>query len=332
LPPRLFDDEHARDQSERRSVMSDIDVDVLVVGGGGAGLSASIFLSDLGVDHLLVERHATTSLLPKAHYLNARTLEIFRQHGVSDAVYAAGMPLGDCKVRLCTSLGGDGPLDARELYVYDAFGGGSLHSAYESAAPGPPTNLPQIRLEPLLRQIAEERAPGRVRFGNELVSFSQDDGGIQAEIRDHDAGRSYRVRAAYMVGADGGRTVGPMVGVAMEGTEALAALVSNHVTADLSAYVPGDALITHFTRPGSRFWWGALVSMGPTWGRQSEEWSVTFASAGRSDAAEAGGDRTEHSRHAQPAGSRAERAQDKRMGRQSRCRGPVQLRAGVPRR
>ena len=140
--------------------MSDLDVDVLVVGGGGAGLSASIFLSDLGVDHVLVERNPATSQLPKAHYLNARTLEIFRQHGVSEAVYAAGMPLGDCKVRFCTSLGGDGPLDARELYVYDAFGGGSMRAAYESAAPGPPTNLPQIRLEPLLRKLAEDGRPG----------------------------------------------------------------------------------------------------------------------------------------------------------------------------
>jgi len=36
--------------------MDDVDVPVLVVGGGGCGLAASIFLSDVGVRHLLVER------------------------------------------------------------------------------------------------------------------------------------------------------------------------------------------------------------------------------------------------------------------------------------
>ena len=30
---------------------------------------------------MLVERHATTSNLPKAHYLNQRTMELLRQHG-----------------------------------------------------------------------------------------------------------------------------------------------------------------------------------------------------------------------------------------------------------
>jgi 2,4-dichlorophenol 6-monooxygenase len=257
--------------------MPDLDVDVLVVGGGGAGLSASIFLSDLGVEHLLVERNPGTSTLPKAHYLNSRTLEIFRQHGLAEAVYAAGMPLDDCRVRYCTSLGGDGPLDARELYAYDAFGGRSLRERYAQAAPGPPTNLPQIRLEPLLRAAAEQRAPGRVRFGHELVSFSQSSDGVEAEIRQTETGEVYRARTGYLIGADGGKLVGPALGVEMEGTSALAALVSNHVTADLSSYIPGDALITHFTRPGSRFWWGALVAMGPTWGKASEEWSITFA-------------------------------------------------------
>ncbi len=52
----------------------DVEVPVLVIGGGGCGLAASIFLSDLGVEHLLIERHPTTSPLPKASYLNQRTM------------------------------------------------------------------------------------------------------------------------------------------------------------------------------------------------------------------------------------------------------------------
>ena len=128
-----------------------IDVPVLIIGGGGCGLSASIFLSDLGVQHLLVERHATTSKLPKAHYLNQRTMEIFRQHGVADSIYQVGCPLEKFgKVRWLTSLGGDGPLDRRTIFEMDAFGGGSLRERYNADSPCESGNYPQLRLEPLL--------------------------------------------------------------------------------------------------------------------------------------------------------------------------------------
>ncbi len=74
--------------------MSEIRVPVLVVGGGRGGLSASIVLSSHGVEHLLVERHDSTSNLPKAHYLNQRTMEIFRQHAVADPVGHVADDLG----------------------------------------------------------------------------------------------------------------------------------------------------------------------------------------------------------------------------------------------
>src|SRR5215831_11662096 len=68
------------------------EVDVLVVGGGPVGLTASILLSRFGVSSLLVERHPSTSIHPKARGINVRTMEIFRQCGVEAAVRAAGLP------------------------------------------------------------------------------------------------------------------------------------------------------------------------------------------------------------------------------------------------
>ena len=75
-----------------------IDIPVIVIGGGGCGLSFSCFLSDYGVEHVLFEKHHTTSILPKAHYLNQRTMEIFRQHGMSDELVAK------CKFQSCLLL------------------------------------------------------------------------------------------------------------------------------------------------------------------------------------------------------------------------------------
>ncbi|GAA2367605.1 hypothetical protein GCM10010404_22610 [Nonomuraea africana] len=66
--------------------------DVLIVGGGGAGLTASMLLSRLGVDHLLVSALPTTSALPKAHLLNQRTTEIFAGLGIAETVYRHGTP------------------------------------------------------------------------------------------------------------------------------------------------------------------------------------------------------------------------------------------------
>lgn len=258
----------------------DIETDVLIVGGGGCGLTLSSLLSDLGVDHLLVERHETTSHIPKAHYLNQRAMEIFRQHGIADSIYAVGTPIDNMtKIRWRTTLGGDAPLDARTFHEMDAFGGGQLRESYAKDSPCFSSNYPQLRLEPLLRQHAEERAPGCIRFRHELTAFTQDADGVDATILNRDTGEKLQVRARYLVGADGGKTVGPILGVKLEGPTNIGRQVSSHVTADLSEWWDDDCLITWFINPEGygTFGGGAMVPMGPTWGKQSEEWVIHFS-------------------------------------------------------
>ncbi len=101
-----------------------IDIPVIIVGGGSCGLTTSCFLSDFGVEHVLFERHATTSVLPKAHYLNQRTMEILRQHKISDEIVARGAPLENFShVAWATSLGGDDALDRKVIHKFACFGG-----------------------------------------------------------------------------------------------------------------------------------------------------------------------------------------------------------------
>ena len=66
---------------------------VVIVGGGPVGLSMAILLQRFGVDFVLLERNPTTTDHPKARGTYTRTMEIFRQHGVADSVYAVAMPL-----------------------------------------------------------------------------------------------------------------------------------------------------------------------------------------------------------------------------------------------
>jgi len=260
--------------------MSTVDVPVLIIGGGGCGLSTSIFLSNLGVKHLLVERHPTTSHLPKAHYLNQRTLEVYRQHGVAERIYDVGAPLENFgQIKWVTSLGGERHLDRRLIHQMDAFGGFSLAERYQTDSPSSASNYPQLRLEPLLREEAEKRAPGQILFNHAVTDWEQHpDGGVTATVVNQETQETSQVTARYVVAADGGKTVGPKLGVQMAGPTNMVDMVSVHFSADLSNYVDDATLIHWFLNPEAQNSWdaGAIVKMGPTWDRHSEEWTIHF--------------------------------------------------------
>ena len=100
--------------------MAHQEIPVLIVGGGGCGLSLTLFLQNLGVPTLTIERNPSTTDLPRAHILNQRTLEMFAQHGFADAVYAEGSSLEAMgRISFRTSLGGDGPFDRRKIGDHD---------------------------------------------------------------------------------------------------------------------------------------------------------------------------------------------------------------------
>ena len=92
-------------------------------------------------------------------------------------------------------------------------------------------------------------------------------------------GKESVYRAEYMVGADGGKTVVPKLGIAMEGIRNLRRVVSTHFRADLSKYWDDRTGITHFCNPtlGLGMRSGSLLPLGPTWGRYSEEWQMHFS-------------------------------------------------------
>ncbi|WP_027661357.1 FAD-dependent monooxygenase [Salinispora fenicalii] len=257
--------------------MATIEVPVLIVGGGGCGLAASVFLSDHGVRHLLVERHPGTSRMPKAHYLNQRTMGIFRQHELDAEVIQQGACLDEFgKLRWLTSLGGEGPLDGLVIEEMDAFGGGALRETYEAAGPVLPVKLPQVRLEPILRQHAERRNPGEIRFGHELVTFAEEGGRVVAQIRAVDTGEVTTVVARYLIAADGGRTVGAALGVQMLGLPGFLEVTTAYFSADLSPWWREGTLLTHFLHPRDPDLSSNLIEMGPTWGKHCEEWVLHF--------------------------------------------------------
>lgn len=249
-------------------------VPVLIVGGGGAGLTASMLLAQYGVESLLVSALPTTSVLPKAHVLQQRAMEVLDDVGVADAIYAKSTPAAQMShTAWYLDVAGD-PHAGRLIHKMECWDGGYTDPAWVAASPCRQANLPQIRLEPLMLERARELSPGRVRFNHELLALAQDGDGVTATIRDKDKDEEYQVRAGYVLGCDGGRTVGKLVGVELEGQRDIMRSVSVHMTADMSKWLTDDDVLIRWivhTRTGGAF--SVLVPMGPDhWGPKSEEW------------------------------------------------------------
>ena len=253
--------------------------EVLVVGGGVTGLTASLLLSRLGVDHVLVERHEGTALVPKGHIINQRAMEIFRDVGVADDIYAIGCPPEKMStISWMTSLAGPTPLHGRRLARTDAWCGGP---GYTAASPCRPTNLPQLRLEPVLRRHAERRPKAQVAFGHELLSVSDSGDEVTAVIRDRARDTRHALTAKYVIAADGGRSVGPALGVRLHGQRTLLDMVSTHFSADMTRFWPDESVVICFSiNPDGEgsLGSGVLLPMGPDmWGGKSREWQYHSA-------------------------------------------------------
>jgi 2,4-dichlorophenol 6-monooxygenase len=237
----------------------------------GCGLTLSSLLSNYGVDHILFEQHATTSRLPKAHYINQRTMEIFRQHGLADEIVATGAD-GRFFRRIVwkSSLGGDKPTDRRTLASVNAFPAGHLANRDKPHGPMCSRNLPQIRLEPILKQLAIKKNPEGIRFEHRVVDIVSTDSGVVVKVVDAE-GLEHTVQSKYVVGADGGRFVGANIGTQMHGIRNIFEVVTTHFKADLSKIWDEDVFLANVKGEHGE---AGVLPMGPTWGKHSEEWVI----------------------------------------------------------
>ncbi|MER7394187.1 FAD-dependent oxidoreductase [Streptomyces sp. NPDC000151] len=199
---------------------------VLIIGGSLVGLSTAVFLAHHHVPCTVVERHPSTSIHPRAVGYYPRTAELLRTVGVEEAAKAAAAGFEKHRTRAgVVSLAGEVLFSKEELA-----GGDEL----ADLTPSELLLLPQDRLEPLLRARAEELGAD-LRFSTELVSFTQDDDGVTAVVKD-EHGVESTLRADYLVAADGPRsTVRESLGLARAGRGVLSQHVSIAFGADFGA-------------------------------------------------------------------------------------------------
>ena len=207
-----------------------LDVDVLVVGAGPVGLTTSIALSQHGVRHVVVERHPSTSVAPKARGINARTMEMYRQMGVEDDIRAAGMPARFGGMILwAESLAG------KEI---NRLTPGRATPAGQAVSPVANCGCSQDLLEPVLRRHAEALAPDSIKFNTELCDLRQEDGGVTGTLKDQLSGATSSFRARYVLAADGTRSfVRDKLGIGRTGEKDIYDSVNVHFRADLRPWV-----------------------------------------------------------------------------------------------
>ncbi|MFJ5732739.1 FAD-dependent oxidoreductase [Streptomyces paradoxus] len=221
-----------------------ISVPVLIVGGSLVGLSTSLFLGRLGVPHVLVERHAGTSIHPRGRGNNVRTMELFRVAGAERAIKeaAATLAVNQGILQTPTLVG-----DAGEWLFKDIDPGGGLARFSPSAW----CLCSQNDLEPVLLDHARGHG-GDLRFSTELMSFDAGDSGVTAVVKSRETGEHTTIRADYLVAADGPRSpVREQLGIAQSGPGDLFHNVSLTFRSRRLADVVGDRhfIVCYLTNP-----------------------------------------------------------------------------------
>ncbi|MET9765214.1 FAD-dependent monooxygenase [Streptomyces sp. NPDC006372] len=233
---------------------------VLVVGGSLVGLSTSVFLGRLGIEHMLVERHAETSTHPRGRGNNVRTMELFRTAGLEQRVREAAFALAgnDGVLQVDTLTGG-----RRRWIIQDISAGMDISGVSSSNW----CLCSQNDLEPVL--LSRAREGGDIRFGTELLSFTQDEDGVRARVMSRETGETYTVNAEFLVAADGPRSpIREHLGISQSGPGALFHNISvTFRSKALKEYVgPQRFIVCYITDPQGE---GALLPVD-----NEERWVV----------------------------------------------------------
>jgi 2-polyprenyl-6-methoxyphenol hydroxylase-like FAD-dependent oxidoreductase len=252
------------------------EVPVLIVGGGPVGLTASLMLSRLGIESLLVERHPGTAIHPKARGINARTMEIFHQQGIEDDVRAAGLPPSKVGFIVWTKTLAGEEIERRVPWGQSA--------GREGVTPVRACLCAQDYLEPVLRRCAEKQPPGTLLFDTELTTFEQDGARVLATITNVKTGAAEQVSAQYMIAADGAQSrVRAALGIAMQGKKDVYDSVNVLLEADLRPwtqdrpaalyFVENEEMRATFLTINAHDRWGFLVNSLKAHGRKPEDFT-----------------------------------------------------------
>jgi len=152
---------------------------VVIAGGGPTGLMLAGELSLAGVDVVIVERRTGQERVgSRASGLHIRTIEVFDQRGIADRFVSEGQKHPALSFNLI-------PLDITDLPTRHNYVLGLWQNHIERILGG---------------WVDELKVP--IHRGRAVTGFTQDATGVSVELSDGE-----RLRAEYLVGCDGGRSL-----------------------------------------------------------------------------------------------------------------------------
>ena len=260
--------------------ITDARYDVLVVGAGPAGLTTALAATRSGARVLVVDRHAGTTIFPKATGLRPRTMELMRTWGLEDEVRVGSQ---DLKVAGAIQSVLTGPV-LQEFPIAAA--------EPEVLARMSPTDFavaPQDHLEPvLLGQLLG--LGGEVRFGVRAHHLVQHDDGVTVRVQAAQRADE-TIEARWVVGADGAdSTVRRLAGLDVQVLGDEGAHLSTVFRADLARHITADRYALHmvidredmlvFVPAGTDGRWMFDRPLHPERGETAAEWTEVRTVAG----------------------------------------------------
>ena len=171
---------------------------VLIVGGGPVGLGLAIDLGQRGVPCVLIEKYESPQPIPKGQNLTQRTLEHFHFWGAEPALRAARTIPRDYGIGGMTAYG-----TLLSDYRYDWLQRELVRPYYFTDN----ERLPQYATEAVLRQRLGELTSVETLFGWTAETLMQDEDGVDVGLRARGNGETRQLRADYVVGCDGSRSL-----------------------------------------------------------------------------------------------------------------------------
>lgn len=189
---------------------------VAIIGAGPAGLAMAIELGSRSIRCIVIERNSRQGHAPRAKTTHTRTREHLRRWGIADRL-ADASPFGvdyPTNVLFVTRLGGK-LIERFENALYCSPRRDERYSEHAQW-------IPQYKLEAVLMEHARSLPEVEMAFGQEYLDFDQDDVEVRVRVRDATTAAERIIRADYLVGADGARSVvRDQIGAQMIGTYGL---------------------------------------------------------------------------------------------------------------
>ncbi|GAQ14654.1 FAD-binding monooxygenase [Myroides odoratimimus] len=214
---------------------------VLIIGGGITGLTAALLLERCNIDFILVEKHKTTSILPRARTIDIRTMEIYRELGLSENLREAGKELAPSWGILRGNNLKDALAETDSKIIGKITYPSELENLKHLGEKSPEIGCrctQDLSEKVLFDKLIDNKQD--LRFYHQMLSFKQHGNTTTSIIQNRKTGDQYTIEAQYIIAADGANSpTRKQLNIATYGNGSWTNLLNIYFKADLSAIVKG---------------------------------------------------------------------------------------------